>query len=701
MKREKLLPIVFLLGFLGSASAQNFWKPVWVPVNVAITSSVDQIIESAGGNLYVSSDSVYVSLDSGSTGAKLGSMRGSLLKADQDGTIYAGNRFGGLYRFNPSSGEWENLDTAKVLSYDVSLDGKLIVIGSSYVNCILISTDSGSIWHEVPSLDSSWVNCVRIETNGRILVSALSRVAGSYLESLFISADSGNTWQRAETLDSGLGISDIAFVSPSTFYAVDGEHFLVSADSGKTWTSSAAPFNAATKLALRGSSIYMLSDANLLSSNNGGTSWDTLYNSYDAGAVCVASDGEIFLGTGSGFYYSKNNATSWTKGFVINTFLPAISLAVGMWSWSHDVYVGTADGIFKSTDDGNSWASIGLTGETANELVMNYADSLFAVTETGLYRTEPSTPFVYWEKLGQDSLLSYPGQLAIDSLGTIFFAGFDMSLLSARVILSTDNGEHWKTSFQTPHVEPVVLLAATSTHVYAIFDSIGVFRTTDNGTSWTTSVTGLPFPGARSIAYNGEYLFSSMSGLGVFRSSEDVVNWSYIGLQSVPVTRLAVDPEGGVYATALTDLYYSSDNGDTWKKIDSSSKVADLATIAINGDNYAFELSQSGQIFRSSDKVTAILGGGTDVPARFSLAQNYPNPFNPGTAIRYHLSVASTVTLEVFDVLGRLVATLVNRKENAGDHSINFDGSRLPSGVYFYRLQAGSFTSVKKMILMK
>ena len=90
---------------------------------------------------------------------------------------------------------------------------------------------------------------------------------------------------------------------------------------------------------------------------------------------------------------------------------------------------------------------------------------------------------------------------------------------------------------------------------------------------------------------------------------------------------------------------------------------------------------------------------------RYSLSrlsfQNYPNPFNPTTAISYQLSAVSHVTLKVYDVLGREVATLVNEKQDAGTHVVTFDGSHLSSGVYFYRITAGTFIATKKLVLMK
>ncbi|MBX2990979.1 MAG: T9SS type A sorting domain-containing protein [Bacteroidetes bacterium] len=89
------------------------------------------------------------------------------------------------------------------------------------------------------------------------------------------------------------------------------------------------------------------------------------------------------------------------------------------------------------------------------------------------------------------------------------------------------------------------------------------------------------------------------------------------------------------------------------------------------------------------------------VPSEFFLAQNYPNPFNPTTTITYQLPVVADVTLTVYDMLGREVATLVNGRRNAGNHSVQFDATGQASGVYFYKLQAGSFVQTKRMLLVR
>jgi hypothetical protein len=133
------------------------------------------------------------------------------------------------------------------------------------------------------------------------------------------------------------------------------------------------------------------------------------------------------------------------------------------------------------------------------------------------------------------------------------------------------------------------------------------------------------------------------------------------------------------------------------------------ATEIDTGDYYA------SIIIKSNDPVTPtvvvpihmIVSTSVDVendlnaPLVFNLEQNYPNPFNPSTTIKYTIPELSKVKLTLFNLLGEEVTTLVNEEKIAGNYSVEFNASALPSGVYFYELRAGEYIAVKKMILLK
>jgi hypothetical protein len=91
----------------------------------------------------------------------------------------------------------------------------------------------------------------------------------------------------------------------------------------------------------------------------------------------------------------------------------------------------------------------------------------------------------------------------------------------------------------------------------------------------------------------------------------------------------------------------------------------------------------------------------SEIPRSYRLNQNYPNPFNPSTRIGYQLPANAFVVLKVFDVLGNEVETLVNERQNAGNHAVFFNAENLSGGVYFYRLEAGTYQDTKKLLVLK
>jgi hypothetical protein len=117
------------------------------------------------------------------------------------------------------------------------------------------------------------------------------------------------------------------------------------------------------------------------------------------------------------------------------------------------------------------------------------------------------------------------------------------------------------------------------------------------------------------------------------------------------------------------------------------------------GDNLSAEPAMA--TITDGDLTQTVLLPTTQLPQTTKLLGNYPDPFNPTTAISFKLQAASYVSLKVYDTAGRLVATLVNGWRDAGTHEVTFDGSGLASGMYFVKMQAGEYTAVQKMMLLK
>ncbi len=265
-----------------------------------------------------------------------------------------------------------------------------------------------------------------------------------------------------------------------------------------------------------------------------------------------------------------------------------------------------------------------------------------------------------------------------------------------------------------------------------------------NGTSWdsvgTSSGNGVS-GGVRALAvYNGElyvggnFTYANWTGSNPTSiRANNIARWNGNAWNSV-----GTGSENGVSITGLIPYVYALAvyngelyvggrfiragtvvagriarwNGNNWNSltminsgVSSGDYVSSLTTY--NNELYVGgDFTEAGGI--SANRIARwTIGDATDVeenaltPTNFVLHQNYPNPFNPSTTISFTIPKSSYVTLKVYDVLGREVAELVNGDLQAGSHSINFDASRLSSGTYFYRLQAGNGVKMKKMMLIK
>ncbi len=130
------------------------------------------------------------------------------------------------------------------------------------------------------------------------------------------------------------------------------------------------------------------------------------------------------------------------------------------------------------------------------------------------------------------------------------------------------------------------------------------------------------------------------------------------------------------------------------KKLAGSDFFGATATDEMYMDNFSYNPN-------ASWIVTGINEIGNAVPTEYTVSQNYPNPFNPVTKINFALPKSGLVTMKVYDILGKEVATLVNEVKNAGSYSVDFDGANLSSGMYFYKISVNGFSEVKKMMLLK
>lgn len=292
----------------------------------------------------------------------------------------------------------------------------------------------------------------------------------------------------------------------------------------------------------------------------------------------------------------------------------------------------------------------------------------------------------------------------------------------------------------------------------------GILKSLDGGATWNSFIEFSDNDQNKAIngleSY-GDYFFLSAStnGRGLFRSHRDSTRWEkMLSLDGVSESMygFAVDEAGILYALTDQGIQHSENLGETWtlktsaelgisetgtpthievsgpdlllafangaeepsilklKKdfsavsedisagfSNSELKTRVLALVTTSTSAFATRLGLASALYSYNGNTMSTSSENEDAPDGFALLQNYPNPFNPGTTISFNLPEASDVTLKIYNMLGQEVATLVNRRLSAGAQTVEFDATGLSSGMYIYRIQAGSFSSTKKMSLIK
>jgi hypothetical protein len=365
------------------------------------------------------------------------------------------------------------------------------------------------------------------------------------------------------------------------------------------------------------------------------------------------------------------------------------------------LFAGTnGDGVFRSTDKGTSWTELhaGLIGSQAY-LIYSFAvrdTSLIAGTYgSGIFRSNDNG--TSWTAMTPSNGPLYVTSLAV--FGTNLFAGTD------GIFRSTDDGTSW-TAVSTGYTGTWVYSFATLDTTLFAGSAQGVFRSTNNGTSWTRVDTGMGYAVVRSLAVIGTNIFAGTDGDGVFRSTNNGTSWvaADSGLTDIEVFSFAVVGRNIFAGTYGGGVFLSTDNGSSWTSVntDNTALARSAVWAFVEVDTTLFAGSDQGLWFRPlSEMVTGVQEQKEDLPTRFSLQQNYPNPFNPTTVIGYLIPAFGRVTLKVYDVLGRELATLVNEDESAGYKSVTFNASKLSAGVYFYKLHTGNYSAAKKLLLLK
>jgi photosystem II stability/assembly factor-like uncharacterized protein len=487
-------------------------------------------------------------------------------------------------------------------------------------------------------------------------------------------------------------------------------------------------------------------------STDSGTSWNQKTNWYSqAGAPPYAhadqhaivfdpSDpGTILLGTDGGIFKSTNAGNNWTN---LNNDLFTTQLYYGaVEPVSNVYYVGAQDnGSLKSTGSTN-WTEIFGGDGGATEVDFNNTNIIYIeYVNLAFYKsTNGGVNFVK----AMNGIPNGPNFFDGTTDRTLFISPFSMdpnnsnNIVSGtyRVFRTTDAAANWTdisgdltgdgSGSSGATISTVIVANGNSNVIYAGCSNGKVQVTTNAGGSWTDVSSGLPNRYCTRIATdpnNPATAFATFSGYTsgqkVYKTTNSGSNWSNISgnLPNLPVNCIVVNP-GNVDKLAVgTDLgvFATVDGGGTWyQRNDGMANVSVTDLDYRYSDGKIFAATHGRGMFSAPFADVTSVNDSPEIPFDIALRQNYPNPFNPTTKIGFHISDFGFVSLKVYDLLGNEVATLVNEDKPAGNYEVEFssglisqsttvgNGSKLSSGIYFYKLETNKFAETKKMILMK
>jgi len=527
-----------------------------------------------------------------------------------------------------------------------------------------ISASDYWVYTNGPGVGNS-VRSFAVDSKGRLL-------AGTWTSggTVWRTSENSNSWTQLGTIpmsDSVMGISVNA--KDHIFISVISKGLYRSTDDGASWQLK----------------------------NNGLTNLRVHCSLVDKkGYVWVASEGGLFRST--------NNGDSWVfriGGIVGLVFLDSANAIVTQ----------DASKIYRSTNDGGSWASI--SGSLGVELKGVHPDgSYFGSSATSaIYR---STNFgTSWVNLNNPYVFtSMISAMTFNARGDIFGTQNDGD---AGVIMSTDMGANWRaanTGLPSKKVMPIVCLP--NGDVFVAPDLCGVYRTRvptqpAPNIPWTFASTGISHtviiptganPNINGTALTrGDYVgvFYDSSGTQACAGCEPWNGTSNVTLAAFGDDATTNAKDGLAVGEVLKWKIWRQSDGRVF--VARATYQSPGAMGGIVTDTSQYRANGISAISALNGSVTS--ANGQQLPGEFVLMQNYPNPFNPSTRIAYGLGGNVHVRLAVLNTLGQEVATLVDSRQGAGYHEVQFDASGLSSGVYFYRIRAGSYVETRKLLLLR
>jgi photosystem II stability/assembly factor-like uncharacterized protein len=698
---------LYLLNSYNCFSQELLWEPLGGPGGEPVGAmAIDSVGTIYAYSLGYGLANIVKSTDHGASWSKISDgIAANTIFIHPDGTIYIGSDIG-ICKSTDGGATWiQSSLTYQVVAFVLNQQGLIFALTKIYG--VYFSVNNGQTWYPRNSgIGGSTFSCLVAHPNGSMFVGS-SDMNGN----VYRSTDNGKAWTQ---VSNGLPTNLMYWYIMDLTVATDGSLLLAtgfngiyrSTNNGDTWISVVGGGGCMTLTSSTNGMVYgaghidnSLSGGIIKSTDNGATWSNANWNNTRVYDIIIDRDQRVLASCVQGIGISSDSGSTWVMKKVFGRYYSVKAMdfdSKGTLFAAADHFYYADAGIYRSNDSGKTWirTTIIQTSSYINGLeILKSGIMFYGISDTftgGLFRSSDSG--ISWEKI---------------CTAGVFALGKDNDSI---IYVCSQDG-----AFQYNENTKSVMKMGDFGWVYAITSKPGgklfagvnyyngiLFRSTDYGYTWAQDTNGIGSASITSLltTLKGTILAGS-AGFGIYRSTDDGTSWTHTSIQS-GVCRILIQYFDGKVIAGNREgkIFESSNDGDTWNDISTGFPSGSITCIIQDHQGSLFAGTSEDGIFRALQTVNIVTTSHQN-PKTYYLNQNYPNPFNPSTSISFSLSSKSFVSLKVFDIIGREVATLVNGELSAGNHTRQWNAVNMSSGVYFYRLQTGTFTDVKKLVLLR